>query len=487
MIGPIDYSTATNRVPVKEGNRIGGRRVVSERTAEVTDAATGSVLATVPVSGSREVEAAIAAAVAATGAWERTTPFERARILTGWADLLVAHRAELAATATAEMGKPLGESLGEVDRAAAEIVFMAGEAMRTSGEQIPSSVPGTLVVTIRAPVGLVLAITPWNFPVVSPVRKIAPAIAYGNAVICKPSTEAPLTALALADLAAEAGLPDGVLNVVCGDRSEAGAALVAHPAVRAITFTGSTRAGRAIAEVAGRNLVPVQLELGGKNAVYVDASADLDRAVPEIVVAAMQCTGQRCTAISRVLADEPIAEELTRRLAEALDALLIGPGTDPSVKVGPLVSASAWQRVSGYIQAGIDEGATVATARADVPEGNYVAPTLLDGVTRDMRVAREEIFGPVLSVLRVRGVADAIAVTNDCDYGLASAVFARDIGVALEYLRGAETGMVHVNHGNASQPHVPFGGVKASGMGPYSIGHTAVDFFTRLKVAYIRS
>jgi NAD-dependent aldehyde dehydrogenases len=364
---------------------------------------------------------------------------------------------------------------------------LAGEALRASGEQIPSSVPGTFVVTIRAPVGLVLAITPWNFPVVSPVRKIAPAIAYGNPVICKPSTEAPLTALALADLAGEAGLPNGVLNVVCGDRSGAGTALIAHPAVRAITFTGSTTVGRTIGEVAGRNLVRVQLELGGKNAVYVDVSADLDRAVPEIVSAAMQCTGQRCTAISRVLADEPIADELTRRLAEALDMLTVGPGTDPSVNVGPLVSASARQRVRGYLQTGVDEGARVATARTEVPDGNYVAPTVLDGVTPGMRVAREEIFGPVLSVLRVRGVADAIAVTNDCEYGLASAVFARDIGVALEYMRGAQTGMVHVNHGNASQPHVPFGGVKASGMGPYSIGHTAMDFFTQLKIAYVRS
>lgn len=460
---------------------------MSEETAGVTDPATGRLLATVPISGPSEVEAAVDRAVAAGEAWGNTAPFERARIMTRWADLLLAHRGELAATATAEMGKPLAESLGEVDRAAAEIVFMAGEAMRASGEQIPSSVPGTLVVTMRAPVGLVLAITPWNFPVVSPVRKIAPAIAYGNAVICKPSTEAPLTALALADLAGEAGLPDGVLNVVCGDRSGAGAALIAHPAVRAISFTGSTTAGRVIAEIAAHNLVPVQLELGGKNAVYVDASADLDRAVPEIVSAAMQCTGQRCTAISRVLVDEPIADELIRRLAEALDLLTIGPGTDPGVKVGPLVSASAWQRVRGYLQAGIDEGARVATTRTEVPDGNYVAPTVLDGVTRDMRVAREEIFGPVLSVLRVHGVADAIAVTNDCDYGLASAVFARDIGVALEYMRGAQTGMVHVNHGNASQPHVPFGGVKASGLGSYSIGHTAMDFFTQLKVAYIRS
>ncbi|MEA2537564.1 MAG: alpha-ketoglutaric semialdehyde dehydrogenase [Chloroflexota bacterium] len=486
MSATIDYSSAANPTPVAEGNRIAGERAASARISEVVDPATGRVLATVPLSSAADVEEAVAAASAAGEGWARTPPQERARILGGWAEALLANRTRLAATATAEMGKPLAESLGEVDRAAAEIAFMAGEAQRLTGESIPSSVPGTLVVTMRVPVGLVLAITPWNFPIVSPVRKIAPALAAGNAVVCKPSMEAPLTALALADLAAEAGLPAGVLNVICGDRDGAGAALVASPLVKAISFTGSTTAGRAIAEIAARNLVPVQLELGGKNAVYVDASADLDRAVPEIVSAAIQCSGQRCTAISRVLADEPIADELTERLAADFDRLTVGPGTDPSVKVGPLVSAAHRRRVAGYIAVGIGEGAVVATGRTDAPEGNYVAPAILAGVLPTMRIAREEVFGPVLSVGQVRGVAEAIAVTNDCDYGLASAVFARDIGVALEFVRGAETGMVHVNHGNASQPHVPFGGVKDSGLGAYSIGHSAQEFFTRLKVAYVR-
>lgn len=486
MSATIDYSAAANATTVVEGNRIGGERRTSAQSMDVIDPATERVLASVPLSSEADVNDALGVAAAAGEAWGQTTAQERARILGRWADSVLAHRAALAATATAEMGKPLAESLGEVDRAAAEITFMAGEAMRLTGESIPSSVPGTLVVTLRVPVGLVLAITPWNFPVVSPVRKIAPALAAGNAVVCKPSMEAPLTALALADLAAEAGLPAGVLNVVCGDRSGAGAALVASPLVKAISFTGSTSAGRSIAAIAGRNLVPVQLELGGKNAVYVDASADLDRAVLEIVSAAIQCSGQRCTAISRVLADEPVADELTERLAMAFDQLTIGPGTVPGVKVGPLVSAAHKRRVADYLAVGLGEGATLATRRTDAPEGNYIAPAILASVVPSMRIAREEVFGPVLSVIRVRGVSEAIAVTNDCDYGLASAVFARDIGVALEFVRGASTGMVHVNHGNASQPHVPFGGMKDSGLGPYSIGHSAQEFFTRLKVAYLR-
>jgi alpha-ketoglutaric semialdehyde dehydrogenase len=486
MTATIDYSTVDGHAPIAEGNRIGGALRESVRTTEVTDPATGNVLATVPLSDGRDVAEATAAGTAAGEAWARTRPQERARILNDWSEALLANRARLAATATAEMGKPLAESLGEVDRAAAEIAFMAGEAARIAGESVPSYAPDTLIVTQRVPVGLVLAITPWNFPVVSPVRKIAPALAYGNAVVCKPSTEAPLTALALADLAAAAGLPGGVLNVICGTRDGAGDALVADPRVKAISFTGSTSAGRAIAAVAGRNLVPVQLELGGKNAVYVDASADLDRAVPEIVSAAIQCTGQRCTAISRVLAHHSIADELARRLAAGFDALPIGAGTDPAAKVTPLVTAAAKARVSGYVERGVRDGARLLTTRRDPLGGNYVNPAVLDAVTPEMSVAREEIFGPVLSVLRVGNVREAIAVTNDCDYGLASAVFARDLAVAMEYMLGAQTGMVHVNHGNASQPHVPFGGVKASGMGSYSIGHSAQEFFTNLKVAYIR-
>jgi acyl-CoA reductase-like NAD-dependent aldehyde dehydrogenase len=484
MTAVIDYSEPGRTRA--EGNRIGGQVAPCAWTTTVTNPATGAPLATVPLSGSPEVAAAVGAASTASEKWGQTLPQERARVLERWSAALLSHRAQLAATATAEMGKPLSESLGEVDRAAAEIAFMAGEASRMCGESIPSYAPDTLIVTQRTPVGLVLAITPWNFPVVSPVRKMAPALAYGNAVVCKPSTEAPLTALALADLATEAGVPAGVLNVICGSRQGAGSALVAHPAVRAISFTGSTMAGRMIAEVACRNLVQVQLELGGKNAVYVDASADLDRAVPEIVSAAIQCAGQRCTAISRVLADEPIADALSDRLAAAFDELPVGPGTDPTVKVGPLITAAAKRRVTSYIERAVQDGARLATHRHETLEGNYVNPAVLDSVRPEMAVARDEIFGPVLSILRVQGVGEALSVTNDCDYGLASAVFARDISVALEYVRGAQTGMVHVNHGNASQPHVPFGGVKGSGMGPFSIGHSAQEFFTNLKVAYIR-
>jgi acyl-CoA reductase-like NAD-dependent aldehyde dehydrogenase len=479
-----DHSPAEKSDRV-ERNRIAGQALPAESTLEVRNPATGQLLATVPASDEAAVSAAVAAARAAGPAWAATAPQVRSHVLNAWADLLTEHRDEVAATATAEMGKLLSESQGEVDRAVAEIRFMAGEPQRLTGETFPSAVGGTTVYSTRVPVGVVAAITPWNFPVVSPVRKIAPALAAGNSVVCKPAAESPLTALMLTDLLQQAGLPDGVVNTICGAGS-AGAALVAHSGVDAVSFTGSTSVGRSIAEVAGRRLVPVQLELGGKNAIYVDASADLDRAVPEIVSAAVQTSGQRCTAISRVLAHTTVADELVRRLAEAYDALPVGPGTDPRAKVGPLVSAKQKERVAGYLRGSQDEGAVIATSRTDVPEGNYVAPAVLDRVTPSMTVAREEVFGPVLSVIRVEDVQEAIDVTNDCEYGLAAAVFASDMAAALEFSNRAQAGMVHVNHGTASQPHVPFGGVAASGMGAFSIGSTGREFFTKMKVVYLR-
>jgi aldehyde dehydrogenase (NAD+) len=293
-----------------------------------------------------------------------------------------------------------------------------------------------------------------------------------------------LSALLLVDLLQEAGLPDGVVNVVCGPGAETGEALISHAGIDAISFTGSTAVGRHISKTAGERLVPVQLELGGKNAAYVDAGADLDRAVPEVVSASIQATGQRCTAISRVIVHESIADELTSRIADAYDQLSVGPGTE-SVDVGPLVSQEARDRAAAYIDGAVAAGAVVATKRTHVPDGPYLPPTLLDRVRPDMTVAREEVFGPVLSVIRVADAPEAIEVANDSEYGLAGAVFTGDLATALSYADQLDTGMVHVNHGTASQPHVPFGGVGGSGLGAYSIGHVAQDFFTKLKVMYV--
>lgn len=473
-------------IAIAPGNRIGGARATLDRTQPVVDPATGNTIADVPRSGQAEVNAAVAAAVAAQPAWAATSPQQRADILDRWAKLLADNADRLAAAATAEMGKILKESKGEVGRAITEIRFMSGEALRIDGQTLPSVRPDTLVYTTRVPVGTVAAITPWNFPIVSPVRKIAPALAAGDTVVVKPAEQSPLCALLLVDLLQEAGLPDGVVNVVCGRGSEVGDALVNHPDIKAVSFTGSTSVGRQISSAAGLRLIPVQLELGGKNAAYVDADADLDRAVPEIVAASIQATGQRCTAISRVIAHGSIADELITRIAEAYDLLTVGPGTD-SVDVGPLVSEDARKSVAAYLDGAIAEGAEVVTKRTEVPSGPYLAPTLLDRVTPDMTVAREEVFGPVLAVIRVADAGEAIRVANDSEYGLAGSIFTRDIATALRYANQLDTGMVHVNHGTSSQAHVPFGGAGASGLGPYSIGHAAQDFFTKVKVMYVSS
>lgn len=469
-----------------EGNRIGGTTVTPERTQSVINPATAESIGEVPLSQAADVDAAVRAARSAQPGWAATSPSQRADVLARWAGLLAEHREDLAATATAEMGKLLKESLGEVDRAVAEIRFMSGEALRADGQTFPSARPGTLVYTTRVPVGTVAAITPWNFPIVAPVRKIAPALAAGDAVVVKPAEQSPLSALRLADLLQEAGLPAGVVNVVCGSGAEVGEALVNHPGVDAISFTGSTGVGRRISRSAGERLIPVQLELGGKNAAYVDAGADVERAVAEIVSASIQATGQRCTAISRVIAHESVADEVSARIAAEYDALSVGPGTDP-VDVGPLVSASARNKAADYVEGAIAAGAVVVTRRTETPTGPYLAPTVLDHVTPDMAVAREEVFGPVLSIIRVPDTDTAINVANDSDYGLAGSVFTKDLAAALAFAGQVDTGMVHVNHGTASQPHVPFGGVRASGLGPYSIGHVAQEFFTKLKVVYVAS
>lgn len=465
---------------------IDGDLVAGPRRGVVTDPATGETVATQVLADPEHVDAAVASAARAGQTWARLAGRARGAVLLRWAALLRENKEALAALATAEMGKPLAESRGEVDRAAAEIEFCAGEAPRMTGQTIPGDVPDALVVTERTPLGVIAAITPWNFPIVAPVRKIAPALASGNAVVLKPAQETPLSGLAVVRLLEAAGATAGLVAVVSGEGSVTGQALVEHADIAAISFTGSTAVGRRIAATAGENLKPVQLELGGKNPAYVHSAADVDAVADEIVSAAMQCTGQRCTAISRVLVEEDLADELVAALAARFEALPVGSGLDPQTKVGPLVSPRQRDSVAQYVRRGIEEGAVRVTPDRPVPEGPYLAPVLLDHVRPGMSVAQEEIFGPVLSVLRVRGVDEAIEYANDTAYGLAASVFTADLDIALRFMRAVDTGMVHVNHGTASEPHVPFGGVRGSGMGAYSIGETAREFYTRIKVAYLR-
>lgn len=438
-----------------------------------------------PDSTHKEVDDAVAAASAALPVWAEVPAPQRGDILQRWNELIGRDAEKLALLMTREMGKPLAESRAELGRARLELDYSAGEGTRLHGATIPSRSPGQLVYTELEPLGVVAAITPWNFPAVAPVRKLAPALVAGNTVVLKPAFETPLTALALADLLREAGLPPGVLNVVCGRGSSVGARLAADPRVDGVSFTGSTEVGRSVNQAVAARLGRAQLELGGKNAAYVHSSSDLDKVAAHITSAAIQTSGQRCTSISRVIVNDDIADDLVERLARSWSDLTVGPGTDEGNQVGPLVNQAQHDRVSGYVAQGLTEGAVRVTAERAVPDGLYHAPTLLDHVRRDMTVAREEIFGPVLTILRVSDVDEAIAVANDGEYGLAAVVFSEEISVAMRFSRRVRAGMVHVNHGTISQPHVPFGGVRDSGAGAFSIGFTNREFFTQSKVVYL--
>jgi acyl-CoA reductase-like NAD-dependent aldehyde dehydrogenase len=460
--------------------RSDGTSVQSLNPADPSD-----VVGVVPDSTEADVAAAVAAAAGAFPEWAARPGPDRGDILRQWNNLLGEHAEELARLMSREMGKPLGESTAELQRARLELDYTAGEGTRLHGSTIPSRVGGQLVYTELQPLGVVAAITPWNFPTVAPIRKLAPALITGNTVVLKPALETSVTAFVLADLLREAGLPDGVLNVVSGRGTTVGSGLVADPRVVGVSFTGSTAVGRLVGETVAKRLGAVQLELGGKNAAYVHSAPDLKKVAAHIVSAAIQTTGQRCTAISRIIVQEELADELVGLLTDAYDSMRVGPGLDPATQVGPLVSQAQYDKVDGYVRRGIEEGAERTTALREVPDGLYYQPTVLDRVTSNMVVAREEIFGPVLTVHRVSHIDEAIATTNDCDYGLAAVVFSEQLEVAMRFSRAAQAGMIHINHGTISQPHVPFGGVKESGAGAFSIGYTNKDFFTQTKVVYL--
>ncbi|MGP4057978.1 aldehyde dehydrogenase family protein [Mycobacterium sp. 4D054] len=439
----------------------------------------------VPEATAAEIDSALNAAVAATVQWQATPAPVRGDLIREWMALIASHAEELASLMTREMGKPLAESRGELGRARMEAEFAAAEGTRLSGATIPSRTPGQLIYTELEPLGVVAAITPWNFPAVAPLRKLAPALVTGNTVVLKPALETSLTALALADLAREAGIPAGVLNVVCGNGATVGDALVNDRRVDAVSFTGSTAVGRSVNLAVAARLGQVQLELGGKNAAFVESADDLDAVIGHITSAAVQAAGQRCTSISRVIVADAIADRFVEAVSTVWDGLVVGDPTDPATQVGPLVSRNQYERVSGYVDLGLSDGAVRTSAVRPVPDGLYYAPTVLDQVTPQMRVAREEIFGPVLTVTRVSDVDEAIHVVNDTDFGLAAVVFTRDMSVAMRFAREARAGMVHVNHGTISQPHVPFGGVKQSGVGAFSIGYTSAAAFTQTKTVYL--
>ncbi len=453
----------------------------------INPAAPGDVLALFPASGPSDVQAAVDAARVALPGWSATPAPERARILDRAHALLEARAEELAYALTWEEGKAIAESRVEIRRGLDVMQYFSGEGRRMGGHTVPSALPNMLAFTQRRPLGVVGLITPWNFPFAIPAWKVAPALIAGNTVVLKPAEQTPVCTMLLAEALQEAGLPPGVLNVVNGG-AEVGQEIVSHPLIRGISFTGSTSVGKEINAAAASRLAKVQLELGGKNAAIVLADADLDLAAREIAAAAWGSSGQRCTATSRLIVQRSIAAELVNKLKDLASQYRVGSGFDPEVKVGPVIEPEALGRITRYVDLAQQEGANVALGghRLD-GEGYFCAPTVITGVSPLMTVAQEEIFGPVLSVIEVESLPEAIAVANAVSYGLSSALYTRDISAALAYAQHAETGLLHVNCSSIySEIQLPFGGMKDSGFGGREMGQTALDFYTEWQTVYMQ-
>ncbi|MER3631823.1 MAG: aldehyde dehydrogenase family protein [Blastocatellia bacterium] len=438
-----------------------------------------------------DARSAVESAFDAFRNWKKTPPPVRGKIIAKAARLMEDRREELAAAITREEGKTLAEARGEVTRAINVVEFCAGESRRLTGETIPSELPANFAYTIREPHGVVAVITPWNFPVAIPAWKIAPALVAGNTVVFKPATLTPMTAVLLTEIFYDAGLPAGVLNLVLGSGSDVGAELLSHPAVRAVSFTGSTDTGSGIYEQVARRGVKVQAEMGGKNPVVVMPDCDLNLAVECTAQGAFGSTGQRCTATSRAIVLDSIADEFVQRIAERARKFRLGDGMKPETDIGPSVDEAQLNTALGYINTGREDGASLicggrrATGNG-LENGYFIEPTVFDRVTPEMRIAREEIFGPVLAVLRVQDFDEAIAVANDSDYGLSSSIFSSDANTIFRFIDEIETGMAHINSPTTGgEAHIPFGGVKTSGLGPREQGSTSLDFYTELKVVYI--
>ncbi|HEV2706463.1 MAG TPA: aldehyde dehydrogenase family protein [Pyrinomonadaceae bacterium] len=475
-------------------NFIGGEWVesTSSKTAQnVNPADTNDIIGEMRLATRDEARRAVETAAESFRAWRATPAPVRGRIVARAARLMEDDKENLARILTREEGKTLAEARGELQRAINVAEFCAGEARRLNGETIASELPSNFAYTILQPHGVVACITPWNFPVAIPVWKIAPALVAGNTVVFKPATLTPATAVRLVELFAEAGIPKGVLNLIIGSGSEAGDEITNHRAVRAISFTGSNGVGVSLYEQAARRGAKVQCEMGGKNPVIVLEDADLDLAVESTAQGAFGSTGQRCTATSRAVVVKEIADRFVSRLVERAEALRLGDGARPETEVGPLVDSHQFETVRRYINIGREDGAELRCG-GEAPRGDgfergfFFRPTIFDRVTPDMRIAREEIFGPVLSVLRVNDFEEALTVANDSEYGLSSSIFTNDAARIFRYVDEIETGMTHINSPTTGgEAHIPFGGIKSTGIGEREQGSTALDFYTELKVVYV--
>ena len=475
-------------------NYIGGKWVesVTGRTYPVHNPAhTDQLVGEFQTSGADDTLHAVAAAKDGLKIWANTPAPARANIMYKALDIMGRRAEELAETITVEEGKPISDARAEVKRAMAIMEYAAGEGRRMFGYTTPSELPDTVAYTTRRPLGVVGIITPWNFPLAIPAWKIAPALICGNALVFKPASATPHSAVKLLEIFEEAGLPAGVLNLVTGPGGQVGNALVESPDVKGISFTGSTEIGTDLYSESAKRLKKVQAEMGGKNAVIVLSDADMDKAMNGIVQGAFGSTGQRCTATSRVIVEESVHDQFVTELIDRTSKLTVGDGIDTANDVAPLSSQNQKDKVLEFIGIGAEEGANLAFGGrdlmdGDLKEGYYVEPTVFTGVTSDMRIAQEEIFGPVLTVFKAKDLKEAIDIANSVEFGLSSSVYTKDITKAYEYINTVETGMVHVNASTlGGEVHLPFGGLNSSGVGQREQGTAAVDFFSEVITVYI--
>lgn len=449
------------------------------------------IVATFPRSQTDDIEIAVAAARKAYRSWRQVPAPARAEYVFRVGELLLEHKEELAQLISREMGKPLAEARGDVQEGIDCAFYSAGEGRRLFGQTTPSEMPNKFAMTVRTPIGVCALITPWNFPMAIPCWKAMPALVCGNTIILKPAEDTPACATKLIEIFVAAGFPEGVINLVHGLGEEAGKALVEHPDIDLVSFTGSSETGAFVGATCGRTHKRVCLEMGGKNAQVVMEDADLALALDGALWGAFGTTGQRCTATSRLILHRDIKDKFTTMLVERTSKLRLGAGTEADTEVGPIINEKQLQRVSQYLDIAREEGAQVLIGgnianTGLLKEGYFFEPTILDNVTPNMRVAREEIFGPVVVLIEVNCFEDAIAILNDTNYGLSSSVYTRDINRAFTAMRDIEAGITYINGPTiGAEVHLPFGGVKQTGNGHREAGTTALDVFTEWKSVYV--
>ena len=451
------------------------------KTLAVTNPATGEVLGSVPNVGAAETRRAIEAANAAWPAWRARTAKERSAILRKWSDLMLANQEDLAIVMTAEQGKPLTESRGEIAYAASFIEWFAEEARRVYGDTIPGHQPDKRIVVLKQPVGVCAAITPWNFPAAMITRKAGPALAVGCTMVSKPASATPFSALALAELAERAGVPKGVFSVVTGASTAIGGEMTSNPLVRKVTFTGSTETGKLLIAQAAKTVKKVSMELGGNAPFIVFDDADLDAAADGAIASKYRNAGQTCVCANRILVQDRVYDAFAGKLAERVAKFKVGNGMEPGVVIGPLIDAAAVKKVEEHVSDAVAKGAKVAMGgKRHALGGLFFEPTILTGVNPTMKVTREETFGPVAPLFRFKTEDEAIRLANDTEFGLASYFYARDLSRVWRVAEGLESGIVGINTGLISTPEAPFGGVKESGLGREGSKY-GIDEFLEIK------